>query len=169
MPPAHLVVAGPDPVDRGESPSAGEVRSQVVRAVERLDAAVAERVHVVAIPTDDLEENAVFVNAIKRRATVFVRKSLSEGFGLSIAESMWKGKPVVASRVGGIRELVVDGESGALIDEPGNLRAFGDAINRILADPEGAAELGAAARRRIQRHFLTDDHLARYLDVICSM
>lgn len=168
-PAAHLVIAGPNPDEHFETSEARAVRSEVAAAVAGLDAGVRDRIHIVGVPTDDLEENAAFVNAIQRRATVFVRKSLSEGFGLSIAESMWKAKPIVASRVGGIRELVVDGESGILIDDPSDLRAFGEAINGILADPDLAARLGAAARRRVQQRFLTDDHLTRYLGLITSV
>ena len=50
---------------------------------------------------DDLEENAAIVNAIQRRADVVLQKSLAEGFGLTVAEAMWKARPVVASRIGG--------------------------------------------------------------------
>lgn len=168
-PPAHLVIAGPDPIDTSETPGAVEVRAGIRAAVDRLDAGVRERVHVVSIPTDDLEENAACVNAIQRRADVFVRKSLSEGFGLSIAESMWKAKPAVASRLGGIQELVVDGDSGILIGDPSDLSAFGAAVTRLLADPELAHRLGEAARHRIQEHYLTDLHLTRYLNLITSV
>ena len=61
----------------------------------------------------DLDENAVMVNAIQRRADVVVQKSIAEGFGLTVAEAMWKGTPVVASRIGGIQDQIVDGESGS--------------------------------------------------------
>jgi trehalose synthase len=96
---------------------------------------------------------------------VFVRKSFSEGFGLAIAESMWKRKPVVASRIGGIGDLVEEGESGILVD-PNDLAAFGAAIGRLVADPELAARLGDSRRRTVQERFLTTSHLTRYLDLI---
>ena len=66
---------------------------------------------------DDLDENAAMVNALQRSATVIVQKSLVEGFGLTVAEGMWKAKPVVASRVGGIIDQVVPG-TGILLDDP---------------------------------------------------
>ena len=56
------------------------------------------RVHLALLPMDDADENAVIVNALQRRADVVVQKSLAEGFGLTVAEAMWKGRPVVASR-----------------------------------------------------------------------
>ena len=64
---------------------------------------------------DDLQENAAIVNALQRRADVVVQKSVAEGFGLTVAEAMWKARPVVASAVGGIQDQIVDGESGVLV------------------------------------------------------
>jgi trehalose synthase len=60
---------------------------------------------------EDLEENAAMVNAIQRRADVIVQKSLAEGFGLTVAEAMWKARPVLASRVGGIQDQIRHGTS----------------------------------------------------------
>ena len=71
---------------------------------------------------DDLEENGAMVNAIQRRADVLVQKSIAEGFGMTVAEGMWKERAVVASRVGGIQDQIVDGESGVLIDDPARPR-----------------------------------------------
>lgn len=166
---AHLVIAGPDPTDQVEAPLASAVRLEVREAVGDLVGDVRGRIHVVSVPTDDLEENAASVNAIQRRANVFVRKSLSEGFGLSIAESMWKRTPVVTSRIGGIGDLVEEGESGILIDDPNDLAAFGAAIGKLLADPELAARLGDGGRRRVQEQYLTTSHLTRYLELIASV
>ena len=73
---------------------------------------IAERVHLVALPMADVEENAAIVNALQRHADVVVQKSLAEGFGLTVAEAMWKARPVVASRIGGIQDQIVDGETG---------------------------------------------------------
>ena len=56
------------------------------------------------------------VNAIQRRSDVILQKSLAEGFGLTVAEAMWKSKPVVASAVGGIQDQIEDGVSGVLVD-----------------------------------------------------
>ena len=59
--------------------------------------------HLVSLPTVDVDENAAIVNALQRHATVIVQKSLHEGFGLTVTEAMWKTRPVVASAVGGIQ------------------------------------------------------------------
>src|SRR5207247_8089449 len=66
-------------------------------------------------------------NALQRHADVVVQKSLAEGFGLTVTEAMWKGRAVVAGRVGGIRDQIEDGVSGILVD-PRDLTAFGNAI-----------------------------------------
>lgn len=65
--------------------------------------------HLASLPMDDVEENAAMVNAIQRRADVVLQKSLAEGFGLTVAEAMWKSRPVVAGRIGGIQDQIVDG------------------------------------------------------------
>ena len=74
---------------------------------------------------DDVDENAAMVNALQRRADVVVQKSIAEGFGLTVAEAMWKRRPVVGTRVGGIQDQIVDGESGLLIDDPARPRGPG--------------------------------------------
>ena len=102
------------------------------------------RVHLALLPMDDADENAVIVNALQRRADVVVQKSLAEGFGLTVAEAMWKGRPVVATRVGGIQDQIEDGRTGCLVD-PHDLAAFGDARERACSPTRTRAErMGAA-------------------------
>ena len=113
----------------------------------------------------DSEENAAIVNAVQRHADVVVQKSLAEGFGLTMAEAMWKGRPVVASRVGGIHDQVVDGVTGFLVD-PQDLEDFGDKVVRLLGDPGLARRVGEEARRRVRDDFLGPRHLAQYLALL---
>ena len=89
---------------------------------------------------------------------------MAEGFGLTVAEAMWKARPVVASAVGGIQDQIIDGETGLLVD-PRDLQAFGDAVTGLLRDPERGAELGDNARIRIRDAFLGPRHLAQYVDL----
>ncbi len=98
-----------------------------------------------------------------------MQKSLAEGFGLTVAEAMWKSKPVVATRVGGIQDQIVDGESGVLIDDPADLAATGEAINRLLDDPDRAQAIGESAHERVRRSFLGTRHLAQYMQLIEQM
>jgi trehalose synthase len=95
-----------------------------------------------------------------------VQKSLAEGFGLTVAEAMWKQRAVVASRIGGIRDQIEDGRSGLLIPDPRNLEQVAAAIGGLLRDPGKALQLGAEAKRTVQQHFLGPHHLGRYFEVI---
>jgi len=109
------------------------------------------------------------VNALQRKAAVVVQKSLAEGFGLTVAEAMWKGKPVVASRVGGIEDQIEDGRSGILVDDPADLREFGEAVVGLLGDPARARELGRAAKRRVASLFITPRHLVAQANLIIEV
>jgi trehalose synthase len=124
------------------------------------------RVHLVSLPMADLDENAMLVNALQRHARVVLQKSLAEGFGLTVAEAMWKARPVIASRVGGIQEQIADGESGVLLDDPHDLAAFGAAIAAVLEDEQAAERMGSRARERVRDRFLNARSLLDYEDVI---
>jgi trehalose synthase len=77
---------------------------------------------------------------------------------------MWKERPVVAGRVGGIQDQIVDGESGILVDDPSDLVAVGAAIDALLTSPDRAAEIGRTARQRIIDKFLQIDRLLDYFE-----
>jgi trehalose synthase len=117
---------------------------------------------------DDAEENGAMVNAIQRRADIVVQKSLAEGFGLTVAEAMWKSRPVVVSGVGGIQDQVLDGVTG-LVVPPRDLRAFGAALCRLLTEPALAERLGAAARERVRVEFLEPRHLTQWVEVVQAL
>jgi trehalose synthase len=162
----HLLLAGPSVVAVADDPEGAEVLAEVREQRHALAPGVRERVHLAQLPMEDPEENAAIVNALQRRSDVVVQKSLAEGFGLTVAEAMWKARPVVASRLGGIRDQIVDGESGVLVDDPSDLRAVAAAIQGLLEDPDRAALLGEAARERIRGGFLGTRHLIQYLDLL---
>lgn len=161
---AHLVLAGPDVSSVADDPEGLEVLEECIARWASLSPEVRERVHLLALPMDDPEENAAIVNALQRRSAVVVQKSLAEGFGLTVAEAMWKGRPVVASRIGGIQDQIVDGESGVLV-EPTDLPAFAEAVVSLLADPAGAARMGDAAQTRVRESYLGARHLIQYLEL----
>jgi len=104
-------------------------------------------------------------------AAVFACPSIYEPFGLINLEAMACGTPVVASRVGGIPEVVVDGETGWLVP-PGDAAALAEALRGALADPARARRMGEAGRRRVEAHFSWDriaEHtLAVYRDAIAA-
>ena len=99
------------------------------------------------------------------RAAVVAVPSHREGFGVVCAEAMAYGRPVVASAVGGLLDLVVDGETGVLVP-PRDVGALREALRRLLADRELRRRLGENARRRAREHFswdrVTDETVAAY-------
>jgi trehalose synthase len=162
---AHLVLAGPSTAAVADDPEGIEVLSEVTRRRAACDEALQERIHLFSLPMDDIEENAAIVNALQRRAQVAVQKSLAEGFGLTVAEAMWKARPVVASRVGGIQEQIVQGETGLLV-KPHDLGGFADAVTELLADQPRARAMGERAREAVRELFLGPRHLRQYVDLI---
>jgi trehalose synthase len=166
---AWLVLAGPQVTSVEDDPEQPEVLADVQAAMKELDTKIRDRIVIAQIPMGDLEENALIVNALQRRADVVVQKSIAEGFGLTVAEAMWKSRPVVASRVGGIEDQIENGKSGVLIADPEDLPAFGSAVVSLLADPRRAAELGREARLSVIREFLAPRHLMQQAELISSL
>ncbi len=168
-PEVHLALVAPAAGAVSDDPEGAVVFGDVAESWRRLPADVRRRAHLVSLPMYDLDENGAMVNAVQRRADVLVQKSIAEGFGLTVAEGMWKQRPVVGSRVGGIQDQIVDGESGVLIDDPHDLEAFGRAIGGLLEDPERAARLGRAARARVMERFLATGRLIEYVELVASL
>ena len=150
----HLILAGPGASTVADDPEEAGVLGEVEDRWHHLPPAARDRVHLARLPMDDPQENAIIVNALQRRAQVVVQKSLGEGFGLTVAEAMWKGRPVVASRVGGIQDQIQHGLSGLLIDDPRDLAAFGAAVVSLFSDTVAADRLGGEAKLRVRRDFL---------------
>jgi trehalose synthase len=157
----HLVLAGPavDGVD--DDPEARQIWDECVACWHALPPRERARTHLASVPMDDLTENARVINALQRHATVVVQKSLAEGFGLTVAEAMWKARPVVASAIGGIVDQITDGETGFLCD-PTDLETFGARVTHVLENHHIAAQVGENARRRVAASYLPDRHLLQY-------
>jgi trehalose synthase len=103
---------------------------------------------------------SVEVNAFQRRAAVVLQKSLREGFGLTVTEGLWKSRPVVASRVGGIPLQITDGETGYLVE---GVDETVERVLEILQDPDEAEEIGMRGHEAVRRTFLTTANLINYL------
>ena len=159
---AHLLLCGPAVRGVADDPEAAEVLDECISIWRALPHAIRSRAHLACTPMADPDEAAAIVNAIQRHAAVVVQKSLAEGFGLTVAEAMWKERPIVASAVGGIADQIDHGTHGLLIDDSSDLRAFGEAVETVLRDRDEAARLAHNARARAVREFLGDRHLERY-------
>ena len=118
-------------------------------------------IHILLLPQNDIE-----VNALQRASTVIVQKSLKEGFGLTVAEALWKGKPVVASNVGGIPLQITHKYSGLLCH---SIEGAAFAIKQLLNSPAYAKKLGENGRDHIRNNFLLTRHLKEYMLLFLSL
>jgi trehalose synthase len=168
-PDVHLVLAGPATDGVADDPEAAAVLAECREQWRSLPARVRDRSHLVCVPMDDLDDNAWVVNALQRWSTIVVQKSLAEGFGLTVTEPMWKGRPVVASAVGGIRDQVEDGVSGVLLDDPRDGAALVAALSSLLGDADRRREMGRAAHLRVRDHYLADRHLIQYAELFAQL
>jgi trehalose synthase len=162
----HLVYAGPNVEAVADDPEGLRMLHEAIALRAQLPPERRARIHLASLPMEDADENAVIVNALQRHASIVAQKSLAEGFGLTVSEAMWKGRPVVASRVGGIEEQIVHRDTGILLDDPRDLAAFGAAITELLTDPQEAEHMGERARERVRDRFLSVRNLLDYLALI---
>src|SRR4051794_10111229 len=163
---AHLVYAAPSVEKVADDPEGQLMLRKAIAERARLPEDARRRIHLASLPMEDAEENAIVVNALQRHARVIAQKSLAEGFGLTVSEAMWKARPVVASRIGGIQDQIVDGETGVLLDDPRDLAAFGAAVTSLLADPARAEQMGQRARERVRDRFISIRSLLDYLALV---
>ncbi len=157
----YLMLVGPAVSGVTDDPEGAAVYGECLAQWQALPAVTRARVSLVTLPLDDVDENAAMVNAVQRHATVITQKSLAEGFGLTVAEGMWKGRPVIGSAVGGILDQIADG-TGVLLRDAIDLKSFGLAVRGLLDQPDQAQRMGVAAQAYIREHYLGDVHLLRY-------
>jgi len=164
----YLLLVGPAVSGVADDPEGAAVFGECLLQWRELPAEARARILLVTLPLDDADENAAMVNALQRHASVIVQKSLAEGFGLTVAEGMWKGRPVVGAAVGGIMDQIAE-DTGILLPDPRDLKAFGVAVRELLDDPAEADRMGHAAQAYIREHYVGDVHLLRYADLFGSM
>ena len=140
-----------------DDPEGVEIYSKVYRKAKKF----VEKGDVIFV----VGKHQILVNAIQRFSTVLVQNSIREGFCLAVTEALWKGKPVVATNVGGIPLQIKDGENGFLV-EPGNREQFADRIIKILEDPSIGHEVGKKAREVVRERFLITKTLLDYLRIL---
>jgi trehalose synthase len=106
------------------------------------------------------------INALQRKAAVVLQKSLREGFGLTVAEAMWKGTPVIGGNVGGIRHQIDDGNTGFLVSSVDEAAAR---MHQILQDDALRTRLGERAHSTVRERFLLTRALEQYLDLALTL
>lgn len=151
---AQLVLAGGGATD---DPEGAAVLEEV-----RLAANGNEHVKVLLLPPDAHR----IINALQRASTIIFQKSLQEGFGLTVTEAMWKGKPVIGGNVGGIRLQVHNHHTGYLVDTPegASLR-----VRELLHRPEKIELIGHTAHKFVTENFLLNRHLREYLTLMLGL
>jgi trehalose synthase len=147
----RLVLAGGGASDDPE----GETVLEEVRQAAQDD----PDIQILLLPPDAYLE----INALQRAAAIVLQKSLREGFGLTVAEAMWKGKPVIGGFTGGITVQLVYGVTGFTVN---SVEGTAFRIHHLLDNPEVMNKMGQDAREFVRRNFLITRHLGDYLALI---
>lgn len=153
-PELQLVMAGGGADD---DPEGAAVYDEVQRAANG-----AEDVHLLLLPPDAHKK----INALQRAATIVLQKSVREGFGLTVTEGLWKGKPVIGGNTGGIRSQIVNFHTGFLVDTP---EGAAMRTRYLLNHPNRREEMGEIGREFVREHFLITRHLREYLTLILAV
>lgn len=152
--PVQLVLAGGGASD---DPEGKEVLAEVLEA-----AGDDPDIHVLELPPD----SNVTINALQRISDIVIQKSTKEGFGLTVTEAMWKGKPVIGGDTGGIRLQVINYHTGFLVNTPEGAALR---IRYLLKNRDKLIEMGNKARGFVQENFLLTRHLREYLTLMSAV
>ncbi|MDH7500359.1 MAG: glycosyltransferase, partial [candidate division NC10 bacterium] len=150
----QLVLAGGGATD---DPEGAEVLAEVKEAAGR-----DPDIHVLELLSDAFLE----INALQQAADIVIQKSTREGFGLTVTEAMWKGKPVIGGATGGIKVQIVPHVTGYTVH---SVEGAAFRIRYLLDHPQLIARMGGAGREYVRRNFLITRHLADYLALLCLL
>ncbi len=149
-----LVLAG--------SPATDDPEGEVVLNEVKEYAADDPDIHVLLLPPFSDKD----INALQRRATVIIQKSIREGFGLTVSESLWKGKPVIGGATGGIPLQIVHGVTGFLVH---SVEGAAFRVRQLLNNPEMTKRMGEKGREHVRKNFLITRQIRDYLSVWYAM
>lgn len=147
----QLILAGGGATD---DPEGAEVLHDVKEAAGR-----DPDVHVLELPPDSFLE----INALQRAADIVIQKSIREGFGLTVTEAMWKGKPVIGGATGGIKAQIIPNVTGYTVH---SVEGAAFQVRHLLDNPHLIARMGGAGREYVRRNFLITRHLGDYLALL---
>ncbi|MBI4608243.1 MAG: glycosyltransferase [Candidatus Rokubacteria bacterium] len=150
----RLVLAGGGAAD---DPEGAQVLADVREAAGR-----DPDIHVLDLPTNAHLQ----INALQRAATIVIQKSTREGFGLTVAEAMWKGKPVIGGATGGIMVQIVYGVTGYTVNSVEGAAYW---IRHLLSNPQLIRKMGEAGREHVRQNFLITRHLRDYLSLLAHL
>ena len=152
--PVQLVLAGGGATD---DPEGKEVLDDVMEAAEG-----DPDIHILLLPSAAHKT----INALQRAADIILQKSTREGFGLTVTEGLWKGKPVIGGDVGGIRLQVINHHTGFLVNTP---EGTAHRIRYLLHHSERVKKMGETGREFVRENFLLTRHLRDYLALMLTI
>lgn len=162
----RLVLAGPDPTGIQDDPKEQSVLTALSQKYLALDPELQRDVALITLPMQSRKQNALMVNVLQRSADIVVQNSLREGFGLTVAEAMWKRTPVLGSgRACGVRLQVRDGVDGRLGD-PEDVHALAALLHDMLGDSDRLEKWGRNAQQRVHEKFLLFTELQQWLRLL---
>ena len=163
----RLVLAGPDPESIPDDPEAAQVFAELRARYDALPRAMRDDVAILALPMSNPTQNALMVNALQRASSIVVQNSLREGFGLTVAEAMWKQIPVLSNRRAcGPRNQIRDAVDGRLAEDPEDVEELCALMDAMLAAPAEREAWGRNAQRRAHDEFLIFTQVERILEVL---
>lgn len=166
----RLVLAGPDPASVEDDPEGREVLDELTEIYRGLRPDVQRDVAILSLPMEHRARNALMVNAIQRASSIVVQNSLREGFGLTVAEAMWKRVPVLSNtQACGPRQQVRDRVDGRMVEDPEDVDELTGALDRMLCESELRDEWARNAQRRVHDDFLVFSQVRGWLEVLEEM
>jgi trehalose synthase len=149
--PCHLVLIGSPALD---DPTSQKIYEKIIRQVDN-----DKNITIIN------QANDILVNALQTKSEVILQKSFKEGFGLTVAEALWKETPVLASKVGGITQQIVDGKSGYLLN-PQDYNGFANRIVHIIKDKKLRNRLGKFGKEHVRKRFLITEHMSNWINIL---
>lgn len=163
---SRLVLAGPEPESVSDDPEGQEVFNEICSLWHDLPPEVQRDVAVITLPMTSRRINALMVNALQRCSTIVAQNSLQEGFGLTVTEAMWKGRPVLGSHAAGLREQVKDGTHGRRIPQADDPESIAHTLHDMLSADGERKRWARNARRRVSDRYLVFTQVRRWLEVL---
>ncbi len=154
LPNVQLILAGGTADD---DPEGAEVLAEVKK-----EAGDDKDIHILLLPPDAHRT----INALQRLAHIILQKSVKEGFGLTVTESLWKGTPVIGGDTGGIRLQVIDHHTGFCVNSPEGAALR---IRYLLHNPEKIKEMGSKAKEFVRENYLITRHLQEHLTLMVKL
>jgi len=162
----RLVLAGPETAAVKDDPEALGVLERLSSIYRSLDPKVQRDVAMLSLPMSSRKNNALMVNVLQRCSSIVVQNSLREGFGLTVAEAMWKRVAVLGTNACGIRQQIRHGIDGYLNPTPDDPEAIAGILEMLLVEPRTRMTYAQHAQRRVYESFLVFAQAARWLRVL---